>query len=661
MTLQFVCNGVDLGTTAVRLGKLTGFTAVAEEYTVGSCIIPIDDITGTTFAGIVGLKDFHVNETACTPARLWSGYVDQREFFRGDSLVVGTAHQEGVSLVDLNTVLSVVVISGSDGNRPAETDIARINWLLGSSYMATVHDNGYIDTTGPVSMDATDYRGQYPRDVLAQCSDLSGKNGCLIYHDANGQTSLFYMLPTQTAYASTLKLSTVLADVDGSTVFAPRMTPHLTRDPSRVYSGIYLSYANGAVYVTNPATEAAFNTREIAVSPNRQISTSTTATAYANKYLVDAASEDDRISCIVQLPADKVNLIREAMALPVKFPQLPGYSAYTYVQVVRRTVAQDEDTDQLYNVSLELSNIKLMGLSGGGTPGPGPVTPPPNPNPPTPASPSALVVGGTIAIVNSHDGFYPPFGSWIPNHFGNAINHVVASGCGVGTAFWYGPPEDHTEEYHVTGSLVPPAGAVGARLTYETYLAMDAVNIITGDPNRGGGYKVALWLGTVPLGTDGGIVLFSGDAPLTPITTTVNIDVPVNLIANASPLPYVTWSRGVPTAAGTGCQANSANFPYTSGLGMSYQYHLAAVSLAWLTLPTGFSGPSGWVPSISGDVDGLNATFTLGGWIGIGEVRATVNGLDYAVVSQDGTAKTVTLEGAPPPYAVVLFDYTLST
>jgi hypothetical protein len=170
----------------------------------------------------------------------------------------GAARTWDTTLVDYNNTMWQRVIRGSDGNRPAETDVARINWIIGSAYTATVSDAGLISSTGPVNMDATDYRGRYPADVAADCGNASQKNYFVYFDEATWHPAFAYFDPTSTLYTSSLQFSNVESDVDSSTTFAA--TGVLDLDPSAVYSGVYLRYAGGTVYRQNATTLADIGT-----------------------------------------------------------------------------------------------------------------------------------------------------------------------------------------------------------------------------------------------------------------------------------------------------------------------------------------------------------------------------------------------------------------
>jgi len=262
----------------------------------------------------------------------------------------------------VNSLLDRDIIQGAadaaHGKRPAETDVARITWLIGSSFMNHIHDNGLFSTANPINMDANDYRGQYGGDVLRDCSVQSGKNFFAYYDEASGQDSLFYDDPNSAAYDSGCTLSNVLADIDNVTTFGLLDDWELVRDPSKVYAGAYLPYSGGSTYRYSAAVAAAFYTRD-GTAPNANISTLTAANAAADRFIADSATEDDRLTGRVKIPAAHVNDIYAGMLVTFKASHMPGYETGRKCRVIIRSVAQDEESDQFYNVHFELSPVNL--------------------------------------------------------------------------------------------------------------------------------------------------------------------------------------------------------------------------------------------------------------------------------------------------------------
>jgi hypothetical protein len=124
-------------------------------------------------AGLVGQKEVHFEDDACVDPTIFAGFFDQRGFSRAAALRTGAAREWDAQVTDCNVLLGDYAILA--GSRPAETDIARIDWLLASGYLP-IGDAGFIDRSSPVSMPKTDYTGRFPADVLAECSNASNKN-----------------------------------------------------------------------------------------------------------------------------------------------------------------------------------------------------------------------------------------------------------------------------------------------------------------------------------------------------------------------------------------------------------------------------------------------------------------------------------------------------
>jgi hypothetical protein len=355
----------DLGEAAIRL-PLPPLTERAEALDAAMSGLVVDDDAGSL--DVPGLRAFAINETDCSVKRLYSGYVTNRHILRGDdkrqSLRISGKRQWDVDLVDYNMTLSRRVIRGSDGNRPAETDVERAQWIIASDYTPTVTDAGLIQTSGPVDMDPVDYRGRYPTDVLADCGNASGKNYFVYFDEPTNHPAFAYFFGTSSLYSSTLRLSNVASDIDSSTTFAA--TCELYRDPSRVFSGVYLKYDGGSVFRSNSTTEAAFQRVEVSID-EPDIKSRTKAIALADKYLTDGSAEDETLTITLQLPSTHVNLIQPGQRLQVKFSHIPGYTSFTYTRVVSRTVSQAADTDKVYDVVLECKNPKLIGRLGSGS------------------------------------------------------------------------------------------------------------------------------------------------------------------------------------------------------------------------------------------------------------------------------------------------------
>lgn len=330
---------------------------------------------------LVGLKSFVVDESDSSPTRFFSGAVADRAIGRGPFSTDSDA-QWAVSVVDENTFLDDILIRDSDGgNRPAETDVARVTWLLGTAAMSGI-TGGAITSAGMsmgsgVQMDANDYRRQHPRDVLDACAEISGKN-FYVRDDGSGR-KLWYYDPTSASIdVASGALSNDLADLS-STTFAPAWgeQPALTRDPARVYSAVSVGYDTGAsVGVDNSTTESTFRRREIAIEDDAA-TTASVARTFGNQYLTQASTEEDTVECPVLLPSDKLGLFRPGQRVSTNFTHLGGSIAYRISRITWE-LSEGENPD-LYLVTMTLTIPKITrfsGRTGGGGGGTAPASNP---------------------------------------------------------------------------------------------------------------------------------------------------------------------------------------------------------------------------------------------------------------------------------------------
>lgn len=372
MTLHFYLgtsagftSGTDLGNTSVRLAELPGFTEAADGGAISFSGLPFDDPTDSL--GLVGLRPFWVEETAASPVRVWTGYVADRTFSRDArrSQIVGAANVTDPNLVDLNAIANIRIIAFNDGLRPQEAVTARLAWILGTTYLP-VYDNGQVAASTGVTMDATDYRGQYPVDVLNDCAAASDRNWFIYWDPAQSSGHeiglYFHHLGFTTGFTSSIRLTNHLADIDSTTTFGASAT--LNRDPSGTYSSVWMPYDGGHVYHTRSTTATAFIARH-AVAPALKTKSRTKAASRAETFLDNSASEFDTISVTAILPRAKVNSALIGRSIDVKFDHLPTYaSGYTSLQITRRTVRQMPDPN-FYQVDFELANPKVKGGGGG--------------------------------------------------------------------------------------------------------------------------------------------------------------------------------------------------------------------------------------------------------------------------------------------------------
>lgn len=263
---------------------------------------------------------------------------------------------------DANTYWAMRVMVGADANRPAETDVERVQWLMGTSEMAWALDvTTYVSTASPVAMDAVDYRGKYLTEIMSDCSQPPAGKNWYAWIDmlANVRTvTVWYGKDTLAVRDSALSLSNDPDDwtdatlADGTSLVWPISSDtKLKRDPSRMYDGVYLEYDGGAVYRdTDPRT-----VRRDFISPNALVKTSAKATARANGYLGELAEQDEIITTSVELPAAKATMIRAGMRVKFRATHLPGYSGTpTWCRVLSCSVSPVAAGER-YRLTLEVS------------------------------------------------------------------------------------------------------------------------------------------------------------------------------------------------------------------------------------------------------------------------------------------------------------------
>jgi hypothetical protein len=359
MTAQFIyeaglqATSEDI-TDRVRLYTLD-VTQNAEEGSVALSTITIDDPDGDY--EIKGFRRLRIVETAMASNSLMANlWIVDRKIVRGP-YKTQAGRQWVCSVADMNSVPEFRIFHGTTANRPAETDVARIQWLMTTSELGSrVTNSQYINTSGAVPMDAVDYRGQKPSDVINDCAQQSGKNYFTYTIEPTPYfLGLWYDFADSSAYTSDIRLTNDLADVVadpyGLTYLIADDT-ELERDPSRVYSGAFVQYDGGTVYREDLGISNEFTRRDAVVAADN-VKTYNKALARGDRYLSAFDTEEDRITTAIRLPAEKVNFVREGMRVRFRATHLPGYEGpYSWLRVLKRTIKQDSEVE--YLVTLEL-------------------------------------------------------------------------------------------------------------------------------------------------------------------------------------------------------------------------------------------------------------------------------------------------------------------
>ena len=350
-------------TSRCRVGRFS-VKDQAEEGAVALSSLIIDDPAGDL--QITGHRRIYIyeSEAPILDQVVFNGFVVNERVSRGPYRT-GVGRIWTVDLADPNVFLNRRIMNGADANRPAENDLQRIQALLTMTELNTVDDDTYVNVAAATTaMDAVDYRGQNVGAYIDDCRQASGKNAYILYNETVGQYGLWYDFTSGAVYDSGKRLSNVLADIDQSTVFEySQDRTYLNRDPTRVASGIYLDYADGSVYVQDATITAAFAAIDWA-APSVNVKSLAKATARANRYLADAATEDEIIHTVMtSVPRAKVNNVKKGQIVKFKAAHLPGYETYRNMRPLYRAVTEvSEDPQASYEIEMDLSPMPLGGF-----------------------------------------------------------------------------------------------------------------------------------------------------------------------------------------------------------------------------------------------------------------------------------------------------------
>lgn len=353
MSLHVYQNGVEIVSQAFIENLV--IEESADRGTIATWSFPVDDPNGTQ------TLTAHYPITVIESASLFGqtvayGFLTQRGVARSDTSLTSNARAWSPTIVDLNAILGFKVIRTQTFHhkRPAETDLDRVHWLLLSSasgvgVLPQLHGNVTMPSTGGVSMTANDYAGQFPGDVLNDCSQASGRTYFVYYDQTNGP-SLFYHKPSNSALTSGISVSNFPGEANNTTVFAPFGDAELRLDPSHFYSGVYMPYSGGSVYALTSNRQIA---RDV-VAPTANTHSRTAALAKANRLLTDYQSEEGTLTFTIRVPNTHINAVIAGQRILVKFSHLPSFTSSTYVRVSHRTIKPAAGTNLTsFDVTLE--------------------------------------------------------------------------------------------------------------------------------------------------------------------------------------------------------------------------------------------------------------------------------------------------------------------
>jgi hypothetical protein len=357
-------------------GNVT-LTENAEELTVGSSTMILDDPLGDW--NIAGHAYVRVTETEADDTIIWAGFATIREISRGEYGPTEAARQWALTLDDVNTVIARRILTDSEWNRPAETDVERIQALFDANFLGP--DDSFFSTDNPVDLDAADCRGMTVYDVVNDCMQQSGKNS--YQQDIEDGTppdpygsdgyvgTTWYDFAASEARSSDLQISNYLDDITAQVGdFSPpgpaqtweaSLDTKCRRDPTRIYWKIVGNYDGGQVVRMRLPTAAQFAARETTASWPL-VKTAAQAAARADRMLLDISTEEDVITTTILVHPDHINDARAGHRIQARFSHLPGYEDWTWMRILNRTAKLV--TPRVWAITYTLSPNSLVNPSG---------------------------------------------------------------------------------------------------------------------------------------------------------------------------------------------------------------------------------------------------------------------------------------------------------
>jgi hypothetical protein len=250
-----------------------------------------------------------------------------------------------LQLNDMNTLWGNRILRGTDTDRSAETDVARMTWLVATEEMGYFDTTTYLSAANTANLDARDTARQQVKQVADECAQQAGKNYFIYVYGSIGSGSsigVWYGKDSLEVYDSPLRLSNVATDwdddglADGSSLVWPISDgSEVGYSGERVYDGVSVEYEGGAVYRKNAATTAFFTLSGRDLSyPAPEIKSKTKAQARGDRVLADADEMDEVMTTTVRLPKAKASMIRAGMRIPVRASHMPGWEDYGWARIL---------------------------------------------------------------------------------------------------------------------------------------------------------------------------------------------------------------------------------------------------------------------------------------------------------------------------------------
>jgi hypothetical protein len=383
MTKVFKVDGVALPDGAILMegghtnlpGGVGGLPVSAWYCEPGIGTINVDDPGGDY--ELAGWHTFTVDEDeSIGTERQWSGWLIGRKITRGP-YKDGPSRVWEVDILEINGLFNLQVFRANSAQRPAETDVERMTWMIASAPMATtpVFDDGRFSTANPANLAAADFVRSFPVDMAANAAGQSGKNVYAYWSHADGEIGFHYDA-VGAGPTCTLAISNVIADKDSTTLY-PFLDAELDADAYGLYTGVLLDYVGSATYGENQALIDDLSPTEFSPAEFKRdqmirsdrISRTTTAEAYVTTYLEAAATEKEDITVGVTVPADQAGLIEAGMNIDVKLTHIPGLEDFTTLPIIRLSKVPTPNRTDTWDVRLQLSRNVKVTLAPGGDPG----------------------------------------------------------------------------------------------------------------------------------------------------------------------------------------------------------------------------------------------------------------------------------------------------
>lgn len=339
MTVEHRLDGVLVTNRVELVDGVEGLVTAAERGAVAAGGVIIDDPLGEL--DLTTWRLYTCDDTDATPTRVYTGRAIDRTVGRLSKQFSGTARTWNCTLNDLNAELHRVLIRfiDNDGKRLAESDVTRLNWLLGSRALSgIVWDEGLVSAAGACNLLAQDERRKFADDIISEWISVAGKNFYVYQDTASGHPALAYQHDESAYWAATIAISNA-GDDNGSTIFAPEpaVATHRGDPADGPFTGVDYGWKGDPIFAESAATIAALGgIRREQVFDTDRVGHLATAQAEAIRWLNQHADETNTIPVVITVPSAKVNCAFAGQEISVKLINIPGMESGITCRIRRR-------------------------------------------------------------------------------------------------------------------------------------------------------------------------------------------------------------------------------------------------------------------------------------------------------------------------------------